>query len=620
MRGLGTRETVVAAGAADGDATHAGGDDRDAGGPTAATAPRTRWLLVVALAPLVVSAIALAIGVGGAYLPSGDQAGTELAVRAVGRHEVLRGLWSRELWAHPGPLSFYLLAPVYRLTGGSSIGLNIGALIVNGVAVAGIAVVALRRGGRALALCTLVACALALRALTADVVHEFQNIHIVTLPFGLMIFLTWAMTCRESWALPAGVVVAAFLAQTHVGFVALALPLLAAGAIALVLSARRAGELRSLRRAGTWAGGLFVLVWSPLVADVIVNVPSNTRRVIMWFQSGDEEAHTLVEGWRVVSGQFGVPPEWMTGKWRASWSGESPFLLSSPVPVLLVLVAIAGVALWRRGGDGRRLVAVLAGTAVLSIVAVARTVGPMFDYRLRWTWMPPLVAFVVVAWAAWRWAVERWGPRADRVLSVAAVAVLAGASVASAVDAATAGTPQVHDSALVAEVMPDILDELDPDGGPVVVSDPWTPGAWYGRALVLQLERRGFDARVDPQAAIYFTDHHGYDPEAPVQARLLVLRGDMAESVEGEDGVELLARGSDPRLEAQEEFQAMAERMIAERVADGMSEPDAFRAVGEEIGDQQPEAPTDDPAAFAGELSIYLDERPPGAGNLLVPR
>ena len=64
----------------------------------------------------------------------------------------------------------------------------------------------------------------------------------------------------------------------------------------------------------------------------------------------------------------------------------------------------------------------------------------------------------------------------------------------------------------------------------------------------------------------------------------------------------------------------MAERMIAERVADGMSEPDAFRAVGEEIGDQQPEAPTDDPAAFAGELSIYLDERPPGAGNLLVPR
>jgi hypothetical protein len=620
VRGLGAQETVGGVGAGS-RVTHIAVDDGgDTSGPTAATAPRTRWLLVLTLAPLVVSAVALAVGVGGAYLPSGDQAGTELAVRAVGRHEVLRGLWSRELWAHPGPLSFYLLAPVYWLTGGSSIGLNIGALIVNGAAVTGMAAVALRRGGRALALCTLVACALAMRALTADMVHEFQNIHIVTLPFGLMIFLTWAMTCRESWALPAGVVVAAFLAQTHVGFVPLALPLLAAGAIALVLSARRTGELRSLRRAGAWAGGLFVLAWSPLVADVVVNVPSNTRRVIMWFQSGEEGAHTLVEGWRVVSGQFGVPPEWMTGKWQPTWSGESPFLLASPVPFLLVPVAIAGVALWRRAGDGRRLVAVLAGTAVLSIVAVARTVGPVFEYRLRWTWMPPLVAFVVVAWAGWRWAVERCGLRADRVLSVAALAVLAGVSVASGVDAATAGTPQPSDSALIAELMPDVLDELDPDSGPVVVSDPWTPGAWYGRAFVLQLERRGFDARVDPEVAIYFTDHHGYDPEAPVQARLLVLRGDMASSVEGEDDVELIARVTDPTVDAQDEFQARAERMFEELVADGMSAQDALRTVGEEIGDQAPGGSTDDGAAFASELTIYLDERPPGAGNLLVPR
>ena len=103
-----------------------------------------------------------------------------------------------------------------------------------------------------------------------------------------------------------------------------------------------------------------------------------------------------------LTGQFGWRPEWLTGKSLSSWSGESPFLLSSPVPVLLTLVALAGVALWRRGGDGRRLVAVLVGTLALSVVAVARTLGPVFDYRLRWTWMPPLVAFVLVAWAAWR--------------------------------------------------------------------------------------------------------------------------------------------------------------------------------------------------------------------------
>jgi hypothetical protein len=367
------------------------------------------------------------------------------------------------------------------------------------------------------------------------------------------------------------------------------------------------------------AAGLGVLLWSPLVADVIVNVPSNTRRIIMWFQGTDEEPHSLVEGWRVVSGQFGWRPEWLTGKWLSSWSGESPFLLSSPVPVLLVLVALAGVALWRRGGDGRRLVAVLAGTLVLSVLAVARTLGPVFDYRLRWTWMPPLVAFVVVAWAAWRAAVARWGSRADLALSVVAAATLVVASGMNIVDAATAGTPQRHDSGMVADLMPDIVEALDPDAGPVVVSDPWTPGSWYGRAVVLQLERRGFDARVDPAVAIHFTPHHAYGPDRPVQARLLVLRGDMSEAVEGADDVDLLARADNPGVVDQREVGRQAEGMFYDLVEQGMSEEEAFRTVGEAIGDDVPEPPTD-PDGFADMVSVYLDERPPGSGDWSVPR
>jgi hypothetical protein len=502
-------------------------------------------------------------------------------------------------------------------TGGSSVGLNIGALLVNGAAVGGMAVVALRRGGRALALCTLVACALAMRTLGAATVHEFQNIHIVTLPFGLMVFLTWALTCRDAWALPAAVVASAFLAQTHVGFVPLALPLLVAGVLVLFARARAAGELRSLRRPGAWAAGLFALVWSPLVVDVIVNVPSNTRRVIMWFQSDEEPTHTLADGWKVVTGQFGVPPEWMTGKWRPSWSGESPFLLSSPLPVLLVLVVVAGVALWRRGGDGRRLVAVLAGTGVLAVLAVARTVGPAFDYRLRWTWVPPLVAFVVVAWAGWQAAVGRWGRRADVVLSAVATAALVAVSVVNVATAATVGTPRAGDSALVAELMPPVTAELDPDAGPVVVSDPWTPGSWYGRAIVLQLERRGFDARVDPDVRLHYTDHHAYDPEAPVQARLLVLRDDGAAAVEGVEGVELIAHAG--HRSAADAAQAHADALVAEMRADGRSDEEVLRAVDDVLSDEAPEAPLE-PTGFAVELSVFLDERPPGSGSWSVPR
>jgi hypothetical protein len=350
-----------------------------------------------------------------------------------------------------------------------------------------------------------------------------------------------------------------------------------------------------------------------------VNVPSNTRRIIMWFQGTDEEPHSLLEGWRVVTGQFGWRGEWLAGKRISWWSGESPFLESSPAPVLLVLVAIAGVALWRRGGDGRRLVAVLAGTLALAVVAVARTLGPMFDYRLRWTWMPPVVAFVAVAWAGWQAATARWGRRADVGLSVIATATLVVVTGVNMVDAATAGTPQEYDSAMVGDLMPDIVEVLDPDAGPVVVSDPWTPGSWYGRAVVLQLERRGFDARVDPAAAIHFTPHHAHGPDQPVQARLLVLRGDMSEAVDGVDGVELVAAAGDRQAVDYGEVVRQAQAMFDDLVEQGMSERDAFRAVSEAIGDDAPEPPTDT-GGFANSVSVYLDERPAGAGDWSVPR
>jgi hypothetical protein len=60
------------------------------------------------------------------WAPVLDLAVTELRVRDVGTaHTPLVGLFGRfgpmgnDQGSHPGPLSFYLLAPVYRLLGGS---------------------------------------------------------------------------------------------------------------------------------------------------------------------------------------------------------------------------------------------------------------------------------------------------------------------------------------------------------------------------------------------------------------------------------------------------------------------------------------------------------------------
>src|SRR5215211_7594884 len=69
------------------------------------------------------------------------------------------------------------------------------------------------------------------------------NPYITVLPFGLLVFLSWAMTCGEAWALPTGAGVASFCVQTHIGYAPIAVPLLVCGAISLiVLTVRRNGD------------------------------------------------------------------------------------------------------------------------------------------------------------------------------------------------------------------------------------------------------------------------------------------------------------------------------------------------------------------------------------------
>jgi hypothetical protein len=134
---------------------------------------------------------------------------------------------------------------------------------------------------------------------------------------------------------------------------------------------------------------------------------------------------------------------------------------------------------------------------------------------------------------------------------------------------------------------------------------------------VLQLERHGFDARVDPEVRLHYTDHHAYDPEAPVQARLLVLRDQGAEAVDGVEGVELIAHAGGRG--AAGTAQARADALVAEMRAEGGSDEEVIRAVDEVLGDDMPETPLE-PIGFAAELSVFLDERPPGSGSWLVPR
>ncbi len=205
------------------------------------------------------------------------------------------------------------------------------------------------------------------------------------------------------WALPVTAAVSSFVAQTHVGYVVLAVPLIAWGAVGLLGRARRTGASRSAGVAVLATAAVLVLAWSPPVADEVLHDEGNLSRIVDWFGAQGDEAHSLPEGARVVTAQLAWMPDWITGRGAVGLDAETTYLHSAPAPLLLLPFAAAALVAWRRRWRPELRLA-LTATAVLGIgvVAVARTLGGVFDYRLRWTWVVGGLLVLVTAWTGWR--------------------------------------------------------------------------------------------------------------------------------------------------------------------------------------------------------------------------
>lgn len=518
---------------------------------------RGRWDVVrlglaLTLLPLAVAGVHQLLWVGADYHPSGDVALTELHTRNVGRHMLWLGPYSRDGWHHPGPALFYVLALPYRLLGSSGSALSVGALLVNGTSITGMVALARRRGGTEMALATLVVSALLLRALGRELLVLPWNVYVTVLPYGLLVFLVWAMVRGERWALPVATFVTTFLVQTHVGYVVLAVPLLAAGAAWLVATSLwRASEdrpgppsaagaedgsgddrdratgpgvdpadaniddgddraadpdadLRALRWPGIWAAAIAVVMWLPPVVQQVRNDPGNLRLIVRWFRHSGEEVRTLVEGWRVVAAQYTVSPEWLAGARPVTFLAEPTYVYQRVVPVLLVVVLAAAVVWWRRGDPaGRALVATWLGASALGVLAAARTVGLLYAYRLRWTWVLGAIGGLLVVWLALQVVRERGGPGRWRIAGWVTLAVLAALGAVNVAAAVRPEGPSHEQSQRLEDLAPALRDEADRAPGrrgEVVIAAPSLGAMEVGHGLKLDLQRHGIPARVVPGA------------------------------------------------------------------------------------------------------------------------
>src|SRR5262245_9804635 len=481
------------------------------------------WIdLALVLVPFLAAIIGL-VAIGSRFHAIADQANEEMLVRDVGHHAVLVGPYSRDNWNHLGPAMFYVLALPYRLFGSNSVGMWIGAAVLNGLAVAVIAVIARRHGGTSLMVLMIFGCAVIIRALGADFVRDPWNPYLPVFCFGALVFLVWAMACGDVWALPVAAAVATFCVQTHIGYVPLALPLFGIGTGWLIWLAVnqhggggvRAPSVRNLGKAAAVAVGVLAIMWAPPLLEQITHSPGNITKVVDYFRHPPVGArHTWLEGTRVVFGQFWIVPEWVRGAPRANpFSGESQLLYRAPVPLLLIAFVLGSFALWRRraaarGGDERgwRLAAIIGAALLLGVASIARTTGAAYAYRTRWPFVLAMMATAVSMWAGWTLVAPRLTLRFRRaalLLTVFPVAIVGGINTT---DAARAGTPQRPLSTSIQRLGTATVAALPSRGGDVIVESPdGITGAISG--LVLWLERHGVRARVEPQDGLAMGSH-----------------------------------------------------------------------------------------------------------------
>ena len=360
-------------------------------------------------------------------------------------------------------------------------------------------VTARRWGGTALALTVALASAVLVLRLPDAFVQSPWNPYVTVLPFGAFVFLVWASWCGDRWSPPFAILVGTFCVQTHVGYAPLVLPLVVwCGWTTISHALGTRGHPHRWRPAVMTALTLGAL-WLLPVVQQLTHSPGNLGVMVEYFRDATQPLQGFGPGMRGISAQFSLDADWIVGVGKLQANGEPVTLLGRPLPLLVVPFLVAVGVAWRRSRvELRRLGILLGATVVLGVLALARTTGPMFEYRLRWVW---LLAAVCAAYTV-AVAIDVTRPRGDlrTRLVVGTVALIAAGAGLALWKTASFEPPDLAGSRQV--------DSLTAQAAREIPAPPRTLridlasrsfGTQSGLSgVILRFERRGYDVRVAP--------------------------------------------------------------------------------------------------------------------------
>lgn len=364
----------------------------------------TAWVAIVV--PLVVAVFAVR---SPQWRPVADLAQYELRVRDVGGSNTpLIGLVGRigDWWdpgSHPGPLSFWLLAPVYRLGGAGSAAFVASSVALHATALGLVLWLAARRLGTFGVATTGAALAVLTRFYGHSVFVEPWNPYLPVTWWLVLLFAVWSVLDDDLVALPVAVVAGTMCAQTHLPYLGLVGGLAGVVGLAVVLAwmaARTGADSERARRVVKWFAGstsLAFLLWLPPLIDQIWRT-GNLGRIADSMREPSDDPVGLARGIGVLLRSFD-PTAFVGGRDLAGISDSTDVAWGALVLLGLWVGAVVLAWRWRRTSL-LRLHAVIAAVMVLAAVSASRVHGELWNYLFLWSWGLAALTVLAVTWTA----------------------------------------------------------------------------------------------------------------------------------------------------------------------------------------------------------------------------
>lgn len=342
----------------------------------------------------------------------GEEATIEQAVRHVWAGDTLLGAPWRAGYHHPGPLFFWLCAPLSAAFGAESTGIFVGACVINAVSAGGLVALTrlFARRAHALAALTVV---LAWFAAFGDVSASPSCTTAIVLPTAAFLVSAALLARGKSGASAPAVLFGALAGQTYAAAGAVVTPVALGAVVAFLVGARRRG---GLDRAEAWrlviaATLLLVLFVPPIVEAATAAEPGGNAARIAWvvLHPHGARAPFVEAAGRVTSATAWMPER--VARLALLEEGPLPLVMSSePLPGLaptgrayvvaasLVAAMVVAASVARRRRDGVSVALLATSLAALGIggAAVGLTPGPGHAYLAFWTTAASSVGWIGV--------------------------------------------------------------------------------------------------------------------------------------------------------------------------------------------------------------------------------